>query len=256
MATASELNRAYYGDATDGLLDYWRLMAAPRHRAAELLRTLGEESFLSVVDLGCGNGLLLSEIAARFPHSALAGIDIAADLVEGNRRRSPRIQWYVADLSEPLLRPELRETFDVVVACEIVEHLDAPEVFLRNACTLCRPGGRLLLSTQSGPVRETERRVGHRRHFTRDTLSEVIRGAGWEPTHVWNTGFPFHDLSKWVANLDPDKAMGEFGSERYGWKQRVVCAGLRVAFRLNSRRRGAQLFAAARNPRSSRQDPS
>lgn len=42
--------------------------------------------------------------------------------------------------------------------------------------------------------------------------------------------------------------MAEFGDRAYGLKQNAICAALRVAFKLNSRSRGAQLFAIARRP--------
>ena len=38
---------------------------------------------------------------------------------------------------------------------------------------------------------------------------------------------------------------GRFGDASYGWYENTVCFALRLAFRLNSQRRGAQLFAIA-----------
>jgi hypothetical protein len=101
------------------------------------------------------------------------------------------------------------------------------------------------LSTQSGPVRETERRVGHHRHFKSAEMRELLSENGFTALRVWNSGFPFHDLSKWYANRDPDAMMREFAGQRYGIKQDLLCLLLRAAFRLNSQSRGAQLFAVA-----------
>ena len=102
-----------------------------------------------------------------------------------------------------------------------------------------------MLSTQTGALRETERRVGHRRRYTAAELRELLRASGWTPHRIWNTGYPFHDLSKWYANRSPDRSLAEFGEQAYGVRQDLVCWALRQAFRLNSRRRGAQLFAVA-----------
>ena len=95
-------------------------------------------------------------------------------------------------------------------------------------------------------MRETERRVGHVRHFSRDDMLSLLSAAGFCPVRVWNCGFPFHDLSKWYANRDPDRSMARFGDRPYGVWETTIAALLRVAFTLNSRRRGAQLFALAR----------
>ncbi len=240
-------NRAFYELLTAGQDDYWRYMAAPRHRVSVLLRELERDRPASVVDLGCGNGAMLLEIAARMPAALLAGVDLSAPRIEQNRLAMPTIDWHTANLDGSSSAPvALRDRFDAVVAMEVVEHLDDPGAFLREASTLSARRGRLYLSTQSGRVGETERRVGHRRHFTRPELTELLVRSGWEPLRVWNTGWPFHDLSKWYANLDPDGSMGRFGAGAYGLSQKAVCAALRVAFALNSGSRGAQLFAVAR----------
>ena len=72
--------------------------------------------------------------------------------------------------------------------------------------------------------------------------------AGWEPLRIWNAGFPFHDLSKWWANVNPDKSMAQFSGQAYGVYQNFVCLALRFAFLFNSGSHGAQLFAVAGKP--------
>jgi 2-polyprenyl-3-methyl-5-hydroxy-6-metoxy-1,4-benzoquinol methylase len=243
-----ERNRDYYEALPPGRDDYWRYMAAPRHRAARLKRLLARIAPSSVVDLGCGNGQLLSELYAKWPRIKLAGVDLSAPRIEANRTAMPHIEWICADLQQPIANAhEARsQAFDVVIASEIIEHLDAPALLLSHARSLAGPDGHLILTTQSGPVRETERRVGHVRHFTRDELSDLLESTGWTALRVWNEGFPFHDLSKWWANRNPSRSIGRFGSDAYGFSQRFVCLALRAAFLFNSRRRGAQLFALAR----------
>lgn len=245
---AARVNRAYYDAASAGREDYWRFMAAPRARVATLLVLVREEPVRSLVDLGCGGGMLLREIAARLPGVELAGLDLSRRQIEENRRGGSTIRWEVADLERPSdAAAGLDGRWDVVVASEILEHLDEPAAFLGNALRLAAPGrGRLFLTTQSGPVRETERRVGHRQHFTPEVLTLLLREAGWAEPRVWNAGFPFHDLSKWWANRDPDSSIRRFGNRPYGRREKLICALLRGAFVLNSRSRGAQLYAVAR----------
>ena len=244
-------NREYYEALPPGREDYWRYMAAPRHRMARIKRLLARIAPSSVVDLGCGNGQLLSELHARWPHVRLAGVDLSAPRIEANRESIPEIEWICADLQQPVggATAPLPQEFDTVIASEIIEHLDNPALLLSHARSFARQDGHLILSTQSGPVRETERRVGHVRHFTRGELWALLDGAGWTPLRAWNEGFPFHDLSKWWANRDPGGSMERFGSKAYGLRERAVCAALRAAFAFNSSRRGAQLFALARRRR-------
>ena len=236
-------NRDYYEALSPGREDYWRYMAAPRMRVARILSLLRRLRPRSIVDLGCGNGALLEEIRAAWPEARLAGVDLSVAQTDANRARMPGIEWIAADLQQPLAASEAR--FEAVVASEIIEHLDRPELLLQNAARMADRGGRLILTTQSGPLRATERRVGHVRHFEAGEMRALLGECGWTPVEVWNEGFPFHDLSKKWANRDPDASMQRFGGERYGMGERAICFLLRAAFAFNSRRRGAQLFALA-----------
>ncbi len=247
---AADINLEYYNKVSAGKDQYWRLMAAPRHRVAVIVQLIERFRPESVVDLGCGNGQLLEEVSRAFPGVRLHGIDLSEHQIEDNKSRQPGISWAVSNLEQPLPQVAPGKRFDLAVASELIEHMDNPANLLANCRELLKPEtGRLVLSTQSGPVRETERRVGHQRHFTASEMRVLLDQAGWIDMEVWNTGFPFHDLSKWYANLRPDRMIQKYANQEYGWSQRAVCALLRAAFALNSRKRGAQLFATARAPR-------
>jgi SAM-dependent methyltransferase len=248
MTTASEKNREFYDQSFPGRDDYWKKMAAPRARVRALMRLIRERAPRSVVDLGSGGGQLLEEIGETLPGVALAGVDIAAAQLAENAKRLPGVAWHRMDLDAGEPVPEaLAGAFDVVIASELIEHLDHADVFLEKARALAKlNGGTLLLTTQSGPLRETERRVGHRRHWDPREMESLLAKTGWIVERVWNEGFPFHDLSKWYANRDPDGAMDRFAAKPYGLYEDTVCLALRTVFRWNSRSRGAQLFAVAR----------
>jgi len=242
---ASRVNQEYYEDVPAGRRDYWRKMAACRHRVDTILTELGRYRPGTILDLGCGDGALLEEIERMLPNALLAGVDISSRQVALNQRSRPGVRWFVCDLDGDFVVSEEGSEFDALIAAEVIEHLDYPDRFLRSALTLAGPQCHLFLSTQSGPLRETERRVGHRRHYTPDDLSRLLIETGWKPVRTWNTGYPFHDLSKWYANLNPDRSLSEFGEKPYGFRENAICWTLRQAFRLNSQRRGAQLFAVA-----------
>lgn len=247
MSTAEQVNREFYEQALPGQNDYWRKMAAPRFRVRTVMNELRVANPSSVVDLGCGGGQLLDEVRKVLPGARMVGVDLSEPQLALNRQRMPDTRWIAGNIDEPMKwSDEDRERYDAVTCVEVIEHVDHPEVLLSNARALLAPGGIVVLSTQSGPVGETERRVGHRRHFTTQDIERLLGGAGLRAQRVWNAGFPFHDFSKWYANLNPDASMGRFGSKPYGLSEDLVCLGLRVLFRFNSNHAGAQLFAVGR----------
>jgi 2-polyprenyl-3-methyl-5-hydroxy-6-metoxy-1,4-benzoquinol methylase len=248
--STDDRNRRFYGTVSAGRDDYWRKMAAPRFRVETLLSLLAERPPRRLVDLGCGGGQLLEALRRAWPSARLMGVDLSEAQLAADRRALPGVDLVAADLDAPeavsALAPH-EGAFDTVVAMELIEHVASPAAVLRTALRLATPGeGRLLLSTQSGPLRETERRVGHRRHFTAREMHALLVETGWRPERVWQCGFPFHDLSKRLANLRPDAAMARFDGRAYGPVEDALCLALRALFRLNSGARGAQLFAVAR----------
>lgn len=246
-ASSADANARFYGSLHKGQLDYWKKMAAPRHRLSVFFEFLKNRDPLSLIDLGCGDGTLLKTVIERFHNLDVCGMDLAEEQISINRSLFPNIDWRVGNLDaiDPPATPQKR--FSVVSALELIEHVDSPERLLTRARTLVseKPKGALFLSTQSGPVGETERRVGHRRHFTAMEIEKLLTASGWRPERVWQTGFPFHDWSKRLANISPGFSMKQFGEKKYTTFQNFICLALRFAFLFNSKRRGNQLFAIA-----------
>lgn len=101
---------------------------------------------LSVVDIGCGGGLL-SEPMRRLG-AAVTGIDAAADniaIAALHAERQGLAIDYRQSTAEALASTGAR--FDIVLALEIVEHVADAELFLRSCSRLMKPGGLLFLST-------------------------------------------------------------------------------------------------------------
>lgn len=100
---------------------------------------------LSVLDIGCGGGLVAE------PMARLGGKVTALDASENTlavARDHAAAQGLLIDyrLSGPEnLPPE--EGFDVVLALEVIEHVDDHMLFLRTCAKLVNPGGLLILST-------------------------------------------------------------------------------------------------------------
>jgi len=100
----------------------------------------------TVLEIGCGTGaLLLNPLAQSFPEISFIGIDSdEASVAYGN-------EHYAADnLTFTTELPSSASGFDLVIASEVLEHVDAPVSFLRFAGSKLSVRGQVLLTIPNG----------------------------------------------------------------------------------------------------------
>jgi SAM-dependent methyltransferase len=94
----------------------------------------------SILDAGCGEGFVLDMLLRSCSDLQVAvGIDIDTDALRRGTRLSPQIPFMRADI---LHLPHPTDLFDVVVCTEVLEHLETPDVALKE---LCRVSNRFCL---------------------------------------------------------------------------------------------------------------
>jgi SAM-dependent methyltransferase len=167
---------AYYA-MTDDVVDWrrdrflWHIARA-ESRGEALMERLPRNG--RILEVGCGTGGLLA--AAAKARRSITGVDIASRwLIVARRRLTDH------GLSVPLIAasaeslPWPDDSFDVVVADSLLEHLDEPSLALREWARVVRPGGRLLLWSPNRFTLTTDPHVG-------------LWGLGWLP-RAWVPGY-------------------------------------------------------------------
>jgi len=98
----------------------------------------------TVLDVGTGPGVLLSELAQRRPDLRLVGIDLSEDMVRAaDRNLAPfadRARAQVADVTD---LPFADDEFDLVVSSISLHHWDHPEAAVGELDRVVRPGGQV-----------------------------------------------------------------------------------------------------------------
>jgi 2-polyprenyl-6-hydroxyphenyl methylase/3-demethylubiquinone-9 3-methyltransferase len=101
---------------------------------------------LRLLDVGCGGGLLCEPMARL--GAAVVGIDPSATNIEVARLHAAKAGLdidYRATTAEALA--EAGETFDAVLAMEVVEHVADIDAFVGACAALLKPGGLFLVAT-------------------------------------------------------------------------------------------------------------
>ncbi|XP_063475951.1 ubiquinone biosynthesis O-methyltransferase, mitochondrial isoform X1 [Symphalangus syndactylus] len=134
---------------------------------------------MKILDVGCGGGLLTE------PLGRLGASVIGIDPVDENIKTAQchksfdpvldkRIEYRVCSLEE--IVEETAETFDAVVASEVVEHVIDLETFLQCCCQVLKPGGSLFITT----INKTQLS-----YALGIVFSEQIAGIVPKGTHTW-----------------------------------------------------------------------
>lgn len=103
----------------------------------------------TIVDLGCGGGLLAVPLADE--GAQVIGIDLGARALAAARARGgPRLLAVRADLAAP---PVGSGIADVVLLADVLEHVQEPAAAVREAVRLLRRGGHLFVNTINRTLR-------------------------------------------------------------------------------------------------------
>lgn len=112
-------------------------------RAVEALRIAGPAR---VLDVGCGTGEFERLAHQRFPEARLVGVDVTPDMLAVARGKfydDAQMTFLLAQAGDDL--PFASESFDAVVSCSMLHHVQQPEQLLRESARVLRPGGHLVI---------------------------------------------------------------------------------------------------------------
>jgi len=122
-----------------------------------------------VLDYGAGAGNLTRRLLQMDNFTSVHCADIMA-APEGLD-----VPWIQQDLNESI--DGFDGAFDVVIASEVIEHLENPRQTMRELVRLCRPGGYVIITTPNNESYRAILALAIRGHF-------VQFDKGWYPGHI------------------------------------------------------------------------
>lgn len=140
-------------------------------------RTLPDPGY-KMLDVGCAAGGTLQFLRTW---GEAWGLDLSAEAIALCRAwGQPAERLVQGDAAR--LEPFAPETFDLVTAVEILEHLEQPETALASIWRVLKPGGLLILTVPADQRLWSERdqRLEHQRRYAVKDLVRSVSGAGFE----------------------------------------------------------------------------
>jgi SAM-dependent methyltransferase len=134
---------------------------------------------LLILDAGCGTGLAEDVLD---PLGTVIGIDVAPEALCDRASTCPE-RLCLASIDPAPFRSGI---FDLVVALDIIEHIEDDAAALREMHRLCRPGGRLLITVPAYDWLRSahDEALGHYRRYSVRQIADLMRDAGFRPTKV------------------------------------------------------------------------
>ncbi|SOC11299.1 methyltransferase family protein [Ureibacillus xyleni] len=190
-------------------------------------------SDFSILDLGCGEGLVLSYLSNQYNHNSLRlhGLDYSEHQLEFARKRVPNVTFNQADFSKGI--PYENDSFDLIYSGEVIEHLYDPDFFVQEIYRVLKRGGVLVITTPNlcswisrlffcmgiypifyesstknakygfkflKNIKQQSIPVGHIRLMNLDALESLLKEQGFFVQK--KQGFAFHGFSGLIASVD------------------------------------------------------
>lgn len=161
-----------------------RMMAGFQAALDELL---GIAQPSSLLDVGCGEGVLVHQWAQRMPHARLVGIDLEEPSIQDGweQRQAPNLQ-YRAMRAESL--PFADGQFELASAIEVLEHLPDPRHTLAEMARCAErfllvsvprePLWRMLNLARGAYLGDLGNTPGHLNHWSRRAFVKLLNEYG------------------------------------------------------------------------------
>lgn len=167
-------------------------LASRRHALDALARADCAGAGKVVLEVGSANGYMLSDIAERFPGTAVIGSDYASPPLAALSRTLPDVPLIQLDV----VNSGLPDNFcDAIVMLNVLEHIEDDRKALEQIRRMLKPNGLFIIEVPSSPslYDDFDRLVGHFRRYNMGDLLSKLNTAGFtieKKSHLGFFAFP------------------------------------------------------------------
>lgn len=145
----------------------------------------------SVLEIGCADGFLTERIRKRLKPVSISGSDISKTLITKAKRQYPKISLSVENAEDLKRKPN---SFDLVVACEVLEHLPHPNKALKGIYKITKrwailsvpnePLWRILNILRLKYLMNFGNTPGHLNHWSKEQFINSVKKVGFNIVQI------------------------------------------------------------------------
>ncbi|MCK5243608.1 class I SAM-dependent methyltransferase [bacterium] len=158
-----------------------------------------------IIDLGTADGRMLDMVHQKYPDTRCAGVEYNQELVDFGKTNFPGLDISQGDI-QSLDYPD--NSFDVVIATAVIEHLPNPGKAMREVKRVLRAGGLLVLTAPDPFWEHIATMVGHLKDDQHNEVMNLVQLRDLAKTN----GFVVLKSQKFM--LSPVGMPFEFGFEK------------------------------------------
>jgi SAM-dependent methyltransferase len=163
---------------------YWWFISR-RHMLCRMIDAMNLPRNAAILDIGCSGGALIKDLNSM-GYENITGIDISSTAIALSKRRGIPNTFEMDGVS-PEFAPS---SFDLIIASDVLEHIDHAEIAVCNWKNLLRPGGRVIVFVPAFDFLWSEHDTinHHYKRYTVRELSSLLKGEGLIVRHegYWN----------------------------------------------------------------------
>lgn len=214
------------------------------YRADFILKMIKDLGIKNIVDVGCGSGQLIQKISKNIQGLSLTGFDVSQKIIDINKDNYKDAAFHCLNLNEDVV---IDKKFEMVICCEVIEHLRNWEKSIETLSKLAVSGGYVLITTQEGKIYKHHEALGHLKHFDKKEIEEQLKKNGMKIIESFYAGWPFMNLKNILAHIFYNNIENSLlKSNKHGILNRIIFNIFGFLYKISSKKSGPQIFVLSK----------
>lgn len=102
------------------------------------------QSSKRILDLGCGEGGMISAILNKFPQKEIIGVDISPRRIELLKKKFPKNKFLCEDINKTSIKSN---EFDLIICTQVIEHVENDKKLIEEIYRILKRKGKLYITS-------------------------------------------------------------------------------------------------------------